>query len=83
MKSILERLDLDGVDVYRITLMCSREELEKRIAGDIAKGIRDSGCMERSMSQYDLYKKMHTIKINTDNTTIDERSEMIIKLING
>ena len=83
MKSILERLDLDGVDVYRITLMCSREELEKRIAGDIAKGVRDSGCMERSMSQYDLYKKMHTIKINTDNTTIDERSEMIIKLING
>ena len=33
MKSILERLDLDGVDVYRITLMCSREELEKRIRG--------------------------------------------------
>lgn len=81
MKSILDKLDLTGIDVYRITLMCSREELERRIAGDIAKGIRDSGCLERSMSQYDLYKKMHTIKLNTDGLTIDEIAENIINMV--
>lgn len=81
MELILSRLNLKNVKVYKITLMCSKEELEKRIAKDIAKGLRDRGCMERSMSQYHLYDNMNTIKINADNNRVNDIVNMILDII--
>ena len=72
MNEILNKINLIDVDVYKITLMCNKEELIKRINKDLELGIRDEDNIRRSLDKYDMYNKMNTIKIDTSNKSIDD-----------
>ena len=81
MKQILDNLKLEGVEVYKITLMCSKEQLETRIAKDITCGLRDVESLERSIKNLGLYDRMDTIKINTDHKAVEMIVKEIIEII--
>ncbi|MEG1871214.1 MAG: AAA family ATPase, partial [Peptostreptococcaceae bacterium] len=48
MESVLNKIDTEDIDVYKITLMCTKEELIRRIEDDIKNGLRDEKNVERS-----------------------------------
>lgn len=72
MRDVLSRISLKNVDVYKVTLMCTKEDLVKRIKKDIENGIRDEKNIDRSLEKYNLYKSMDTIKIDTTDRNVDE-----------
>ena len=65
----------------KITLICSRKVLKRRISSDIAKGKRDIECLERSLKYFDLYEDMDTEKIDTSEMATEEIVEEVMKLI--
>lgn len=62
---------LAPIDIYKITLMCSKETLSNRINQDIKTGLRDEDNLNRSLSKYQKYQDLNSIKIDTDNKQID------------
>ena len=72
MKSVLNKINTEDIDVYKITLMCTKEELIRRIEDDIKNGLRDDKNVERSLERYNMYEKMDTIKVDTTNKTVNE-----------
>lgn len=81
MKCVLDNLNLQNTEVFKITLMCSEDYLIRRIAKDIADGIRDSDCIKRSLDNLKLYERMDTIKIDTDNKSVDSIVKEIIEIV--
>ncbi|WP_297136878.1 AAA family ATPase [Terrisporobacter sp.] len=67
MNNILKKINTCNVDVYKITLTCSKETLISRIEEDIKNGLRDDKNIERSLEKLLLYDEMNTIKIDTTN----------------
>lgn len=65
MKDVLSRIRVEDIEVYKITLMCSKEELISRIENDVALGLRDEDNIKRSLERYDMYESMDTIKVDT------------------
>ena len=72
MKSVLNKINTEDIDVYKITLMCTKEELIRRIEDDIKNGLRDDKNVKRSLERYNMYEKMDTIKVDTTNKTVNE-----------
>lgn len=70
--TILERLDSRGCQIRCISLTASEEEIRKRIAHDISKGIRTLNAIERSLARLPMYQKLNTIKIDTTQKTLSE-----------
>ncbi len=77
MKDILNKIDSSSVDVYKITLMCSKENLINRINKDIKLGLRYEDNIKRSLDRLELYNKMDTIKIDTSNKSIEDMVDEI------
>ena len=67
MNDIISRINTCDLNVYKITLMCSKEALISRINQDIKNGSRDDNNIYRSLEKLSLYSKMNTIKIDTTN----------------
>ena len=76
-QSILERLKLNGVKVFRFTLLCSEQTLRQRIEGDIQAGVRSRDALERSLAYLPLYDSQDTVKIMTDGRSAQETAEII------
>lgn len=83
MDSILYKINMDKIDLYKITLICGEDTLVKRIKKDIKSGIRDEDNIKRSLDKLKLYKNMNTLKIDTSNKSIDEIVENIKNIINN
>lgn len=81
MDSILYKINMDKIDLYKITLICDEDTLVKRIKKDIKSGIRDEDNIKRSLDKLKLYKNMNTLKIDTANKSIDEIVENIKNII--
>ena len=81
INDILKRLELNNYKLYKFSLICSKEELKKRIMKDVENGIRDESVLERSYIKMDAYKVMDTIKINTDKISTEEIAVQIEKII--
>lgn len=79
-EDILSRLNLQGVRVVQISLLCSEHTLLKRLNGDIAAGIRKKDVRARSAAYLPLYADLPTIKIQTDKLTPREVAEVIADL---
>lgn len=69
---ILSRLNLIDVEVYLISLVCSREALTKRIQRDIDAGLRQKDVLERSLERLEMYESLKTIKIDVSYLEIDD-----------
>ncbi len=77
---ICSRLDLSECDVKKISLICSQEELCKRLEKDITNGKRQADVVERSLQRLPLYESLDTIKIDTSNVLPENVAARILKL---
>lgn len=75
--TILDKLEGYKFKLYKITLMCSKEELRQRMLRDN----RDQQVIKKSIERLESYKNMDTIKIDTTDSTISEIVDKIIKII--
>lgn len=78
---ILQGINDLEFDIFKITLICSEEALEKRILKDIQLNLRDKDSIIRSIERLGLYKDMDTEKIDTTDISILETVDRIIKII--
>lgn len=76
---ILRKLDVGKYQVYRISLVCAPEELERRIRKDIETGLRTEDVLERSKSRLPLYEKLNTIKIDVSGFSPQETAGEILR----
>lgn len=74
---ILNGLQGFEFEVYKITLLCDADELEKRMLHDGRK----PEIIKESLLRIELYKKMDTLKINTTKLTIDEVVKNVSNII--
>lgn len=78
--TILRNLDLHTCRVFSLSLVCTREALERRLRGDIAKGLRTEDVIARSVARLPLYNALATIKIDTSDLTPEQVAQRIASL---
>lgn len=69
--SILRRMNIEGCNVKKISLICDEVSLKKRLEEDVNKGIRTAEVIERSIARIPLYQELETIKIDTSNKSVE------------
>lgn len=69
--SIVERLDTKSCSVRLISLTASEKSLRERLSNDVERGIRRADIIGRSIARIPLYQALDTVKLNTDNKTVD------------
>lgn len=77
---IIEKLDAKNCDVKCISLMVDENNLRERIMADIARGIRTVDAIERSIARISMYRTLNTIKIDTNQKTVQMIADEIRKL---
>ena len=77
---ILSRLDVGEAEVKTISLIASEKAITARLEKDVAAGIRTPDVIERSIARIPFYKKLNTVKIDTDEKTVDAVAEEIAAL---
>ena len=80
---ILSRLELEGVEVQKFTLLCRPDTLRRRLEADAAAGLREPDAVERGLAYLPLYEKQDTDKIMTDNLTPEQVAEAVAAHIKG
>lgn len=76
--SILSALELDGVEVINVSLICSEESLRRRLEKDVANGLREPDVIERSVERLPLYEALDTVKLDVSNISAAEAAKTII-----
>lgn len=76
--SILSALELDGVEVINVSLICSEESLRRRLEKDVANGLREPDVIERSVERLPLYEALDTVKLDVSNISAAEAAKLII-----
>lgn len=79
INDVIGGLELENVDVHKVSLICTESELRKRLAKDIKNGLRTTDVISRSVSRLNMYKNLDTVKIDVTNLTPEQTAEMIIK----
>ena len=77
---ILSGMDLVNCNVKVISLICSEEQLRKRLYFDVTAGKRKEDVIERSVLRLPLYRCLNTIKIVTDYKLPEEIATEISQL---
>lgn len=77
---LLSRLNLSGVCVRVISLVCDRESLCARLTKDVAAGRREPDVIERSVRRLPLYRELQTEKLDVSAITAKEAAERIAAL---
>ena len=80
LDQILSRLDLTGVTVVPVSLVCSREVLLQRLSQDVSAGLRQPDILLRSPQRLPLYDALDTHKIDTSCATVPEIVQAILRL---
>jgi len=75
--TILERLT-GGYELYKISFVCTDEELIKRCLADN----RDGEIIERTLRNLKNYNKMDTVKIDTTDKDVEQVIGSIMRIIN-
>lgn len=78
--AILDELDLAHCEIKVISLMCSPENLQKRLEKDIRVGIRRQDIVERSIERLPLYDRIRSSKVYTDEKAVECIAEEICTL---
>ena len=77
---ILNDIDTNNCNIKNISLICDKETLRLRLMKDVEDGIRKEDVIERSINRISLYNNLNTLKINTNNKSIDTIVDEIISL---
>lgn len=80
LDEIRSRLELADVRVAAVSLVCSEEELRRRLQKDIDAGVRQADILERSPGRLPLYEQLDTVKIDTTKKDPRQTAEMIAGL---
>ncbi len=76
---LLSRLDTRACRVKRFSLIADQAALEKRLIGDIEKGVRTRDILQRSVERIVCYATLQTEKIDVSNITPQEAAEEICR----
>jgi len=77
---IISRLKLDDCDVKIISLVCDEQTLKSHLEGDIAKGIRSSDSIEKSVERIAMYEELDTIKIDVSGMVLEKVVDKLLEL---
>lgn len=77
---LLSRLPLEGCEVICVSLVCSPSALAGRIQRDIDAGLREADVLARSLARLPLYDRLHTVKIDTSDMSVQETAQAVIAL---
>ncbi len=75
---ILSKIDTSDCKVFKISLILSEKELEKRLELDIKQGLRHADVIKRSMERLHLYNALETIKIDASLSPSAVADEIIV-----
>ncbi|MGI5889158.1 MAG: AAA family ATPase [Oscillospiraceae bacterium] len=78
--SILAWIDMTDLNIVNVSLVCSEEELRKRIWKDVYAGLRTPDAIEASIEKIKLYSSLCTTKITITNLSPEEAADKIISL---
>ncbi len=78
--SILEKLYIENCNIKIVSLIADETNLSNRILSDVAKGIRSKNDIEKSVARIPMYQNLNTVKIDTNNKTIQEIANEIVML---
>ena len=78
--TILAGIDKADCNIKIISLVCDADTLRNRLEKDILRGLRTEDVVERSMGRLPLYDKLNTIKIHTENRSIESIADSIMTL---
>lgn len=68
--SIVEKLDTQNCNLKYISLIADESNLRRRLEADVEKGIRSADVTHRSIARIQMYQKLNTVKIDTNNKTV-------------
>jgi len=74
---LLEKLQKNEFQRYKISLVCSPEELKKRMLKDG----REEKDIEMSLGRLKSYERMDTIKVDTTNTAVEKTVNEIVNIV--
>ena len=77
---IVSRIDSANLKVVSVSLTASETVLKNRLQKDIDAGLRENDVIARSVARLPLYDKLRTVKIDTDNLTLEQVAQKIISL---
>ena len=77
---ILSRLDTSGCQVRTVSLVCSEEELRRRLGKDVSDGLRQPDVIARSLASLPLYQTLGTEKVDTSHLSLAQAAERIASL---
>lgn len=77
---ILSHLDTRSCTIKCISLIADPETIQRRLMGDIARGLRTEDVIARSMERLTHYPALNTIKINTDGKTVEQVADELERL---
>jgi len=68
--TIIEKLDTENCDIKCISLIANESILRERLMVDVENGFRTEDVIDRSIVRISLYQTLNTIKVDTDNKTV-------------
>ena len=78
--SILEKLYIENCNIKIVSLIADETNLYDRILSDVANGIRSKSDIEKSVERIPMYQNLNTVKIDTNNKTIQEIANEFVML---
>ena len=69
---VINGLEKDNCRIVSVSLMAAEENIRDRLGKDIKNGIRTKDVLERSVARIPLYELLNSIKIYTDDKTVEE-----------
>lgn len=82
LDQLTSQLHLDGVESHAFSLLCTPDELTRRLEADIAKGLRQPDVVARSLERLPLYDALNTQKVDTTGQTVAEVVQNIVGTYN-
>ena len=77
---IMEKLDIENCKVKKISLIADEGNLRDRLTTDVTSGIRTADVINRSVARISMYQTLDTIKIDTNNKTVQVIANEIMML---
>jgi len=83
IEALLNRLNLESVEVKTFTLVCSETALRVRLGHDIEAGLRTADIIDRSLARRERYRTVHSVKIDVSSISARDTAGLIAKHLNG
>ena len=81
INEILNDLNLEDVNFTNVSLICSKEELLKRLNEDIENGLRTNIVINRALVRLSQYDNVSSIHIDTTNKSVEDVKKEILSHI--